>query len=97
MSRLPQLIALAEEGSSEKRRALLRELTEHFFGAPTRTEAEEGLYGDVMARLADDMETAVRSELAARFAEAPDAPRTLIRRLANDEASVAEALWAKAY
>jgi uncharacterized protein (DUF2336 family) len=90
VSRLPDLIALAEENSSEKRRALLRELTDHFFGsATTRTEAEDGLYGAVLARLADDMETAVRTELAARFAEAPDAPHTLIRRLANDEASVA--------
>ena len=32
LSRLPELIGLAEEGSSEKRRALLRELTGHFFG-----------------------------------------------------------------
>lgn len=89
-SRLPDLIALAEENSSEKRRALLRELTDHFFGsATTRTETEDGLYGAVLARLADDMETAVRTELAARFADAPDAPHTLIRRLANDEASVA--------
>jgi len=92
VSRLPELLALAEETSSEKRRALLRELTEHFFGAVSRTEAEDGLYGDVMARLADDMEMAVRAELAGRFAEAPDAPRTLIRRLANDEASVAESV-----
>jgi uncharacterized protein (DUF2336 family) len=95
VSRLPELIALAEEGSSEKRRALLRELTEHFFGAPGRTAAEAGLYGDVMARLADDMETVVRAELAVRFAEVSDAPRTLIRRLANDEASVAEPVLAR--
>jgi uncharacterized protein (DUF2336 family) len=95
VSRLPELIALAEEGSSEKRRALLRELTEHFFGGQARSEAEDGLYGDVMARLADDMETAVRAELAARFAEVADAPRTLIRRLANDEASVAEPVLAR--
>ena len=33
-SRLPELIALASEESSEKRRLLLRELTEHFFGVP---------------------------------------------------------------
>jgi uncharacterized protein (DUF2336 family) len=95
VSRLPELIALAEEGSSEKRRALLRELTEHFFGGQARSEAEDGLYGDVMARLADDMETAVRAALAARFAEVAAAPRTQIRRLANDEASVAEPVLAR--
>ena len=37
-SRLPDLIALAQEPSSEKRRALLRELTEHFFGSPVRSD-----------------------------------------------------------
>ncbi len=94
MSRLPELLALAEEGSSEKRRALLRELTEHFFGASTRTATEDTLYGAVLAKLADDMETAVRAELSARFANAPDAPAGLIRRLANDEAAVAGAVLA---
>ena len=94
LSRLPELIALAEEGSSEKRRALLRELTGHFFGATTRTASEDALYGSVLASLAADMETAVRAELSARFADAPDAPHTLIRRLANDEAAVASAVLA---
>ena len=88
-SRLPELIALAEESSSEKRRLLLRELTDHFFGAPEHSAKETALYGSVMARLSDEMETAVRAELAARFAEAPNAPVTLIRRLANDDAAVA--------
>ena len=32
-SRLPHLVALAQETSSESRRALLRELTDHFFGS----------------------------------------------------------------
>ncbi len=89
MSRLPDLIALAEEDSSEKRRALLRELTDHFFGGAPRTAAEDRLYDAVLVKLADDMETAVRAELSARFASAPDAPGALIRRLANDEAAVA--------
>ena len=94
LSRLPDLIALAGEGSSEKRRALLRELTEHFFGTMTRTASEEALYGSVLATLAADMETAVRAELAVRFSGAPDAPHNLIRRLANDEAAVARAVLA---
>ena len=80
VSRLPDLIALAEEGSSEKRRALLRELTDHFFGSANRTETEDGLYGAVLAKLADDMESAVRAELATRFARAPDAPGASRRR-----------------
>src|SRR5690606_1613179 len=85
-SRLPDLIALAQEPSSAKRRALLRELSDCFFGAAERTEAESALYGAVPPDLSDAMETAVRAELAERFCSAPDAPRQLIRRLANDEA-----------
>ena len=44
LSRLPDLIVLAEEESSEKRRTLLRELTDHFFGGAPRTAAEDALY-----------------------------------------------------
>ena len=90
-SRLPDLIALAQEASSPKRRALLRELTDCFFGAAERTESETALYGAVLSDLTDAMETAVRAELAERFAEAPDAPHQLIRRLANDEAETVAA------
>lgn len=91
-SRLPDLIELAKEESSEKRRALLRELTDHFFGAASRTEAEDALYDSVLTDLTAEMEVAVRAELSARFALRPDAPRNLIRRLANDEAAVAGAV-----
>ncbi|NBB53317.1 DUF2336 domain-containing protein [Rhizobium sp. CRIBSB] len=91
-SRLPELIALAGETSSEKRRMLLRDLTDHFFGATTHTASEQTLYGTVLAQLAADMETAVRVELSARFADAPNAPLGLIRRLAADEAAVAAAV-----
>lgn len=90
-SRLPDLITLAAEASSETRRVLLRELTDSFFGAPTaRTATETALYGDVLARLTADMEQAVRAELAARFAPIADAPHALIRTLAHDDAIVAE-------
>ncbi len=91
-SRLPDLIAMAQEPSSEKRRALLRELTEHFFGTAPRSAAEDDLYDAVLSELSADMETAVRAELSARFALSPNAPRNLIRRLANDEVAVAEAV-----
>ena len=91
-SRLPDLIAMAADGSSENRRKLLRELTESFFGNPTRSAAEDSLYDAVLVSLTADMETAVRAELAARFADTADAPASLIRRLANDEAAVAGAV-----
>jgi uncharacterized protein (DUF2336 family) len=83
---------MAQEGSSEKRRALLRELTGHFFGAAAHSPSEDALYGSVLASLADEMECAVRAELSARFAKAPNAPHSLVRQLANDEAAVAQAV-----
>ncbi len=88
-SRLPELIALAQEPSSDNRRALLRELTDTFFGTPTRSLAEQTLYDDLLSGLAKEMEASVRIELSQRFASAPDAPRGLILRLASDEAEVA--------
>ena len=88
-SRLPELIALAQEPSSESRRALLRELTESFFGAATRSPSELALYDEVLSGLAREMEAGVRAELAQRFADAADAPVGLVRRLAADEPDVA--------
>jgi len=88
-SRLPELIALAGEASSEKRRLLLRELTDHFLGSAEHSTAETELYGSVLETLSDEMETAVRAELAARLADAPSAPGNLIRRLAEDQIDVA--------
>lgn len=90
-SRLPDLIALAEEASSEKRRQLLRELTDHFFGEPAPNATETTLYGAVLTRLSDEMEVEVRAELAARFADAPNAPHRLIRRFAEDQAETVAA------
>ena len=90
MSRLHDLIALAQEGSSERRRELLRGVTDLFFttdGAHDRQEM--GLFDDVLSQLAGEMEEAVRIELAGRMAEAPAAPARLIRRLASDSIEVA--------
>lgn len=94
-SRLPELIALAQEPSSESRRALLRELTESFFGAATRSPSEMALYDEVLSGLALEMEAGVRAELAQRFAGAADAPVGLVRRLAADEAEVALPILAR--
>ncbi|MDO1558096.1 DUF2336 domain-containing protein [Brevundimonas sp. 2R-24] len=89
-TRLTDLIALAKEPSSEKRRELLREVTDIFFGAPAPASgAENDLYGAVLAQLSRDMEVAVRAELAARFAPSPHAPLQLVRTLAMDEIDVA--------
>lgn len=88
-SRLPELLSLAQKSDSAARRALLRELTDTFFGSVERTPIEQGLYGAVLSDLTKAMEIEVRAQLAERFATASDAPHQLIHLLANDEARVA--------
>ncbi len=81
--KLSDLIALAHEPSSSKRRELLREVTDLFFaGSPeTHGAGEMQAFDGVMGALAREMEAEVRAELAGRLADAPVAPHTLIRIL----------------
>lgn len=86
-SKLHDLIALANEPSSARRRELLRGVTDLFFaGDGAHAGAELALFDDVMGQLASEMEEAVRGELAARIAEAAAPPRHLLRDLARDSA-----------
>jgi uncharacterized protein (DUF2336 family) len=90
MSRLHDLISLAQEASSERRRELLRGVTDLFFTTDGGHDRQEmALFDDVLSQLAGEMEEAVRVELAGRMAEAPAAPSRLIRRLASDSIDVA--------
>ena len=88
-SRLHDLIALADEPSSAKRRELLRGVTDLFFAGDTHNQVEMGLFDDVMSQLAGEMEEAVKIELAQRMSQAPSAPRGLSRVLAVDSIAVA--------
>lgn len=87
--RLQDLVDLAKEPSSEKRRELLRELTDHFFGTEPANPAESELYGTVLAQLTTEMEETVRQELSVRFSAAATTPRILARTLAMDVEDVA--------
>lgn len=90
-STLAKLIELARETSSEKRRQLLRDVTDLFFETPadsrSRTEAEH--FDIILSSVAEEMTLEVRAEMAARFAAIPDAPRRLMRQLAHDDIGVA--------
>jgi uncharacterized protein (DUF2336 family) len=90
-SKLHDLIELAREPSSERRRELLRHVTDLFFvGAESHQPTEMGLFDDVLMQLAGEMEEAVRVELAERMADAPNPPRGLLKGLAGDTITVAE-------
>jgi uncharacterized protein (DUF2336 family) len=92
-NRLERLIDLASETQSERRRELLHEITEVFLTAPKSYNAQESRYfGEIMGKVAYDLEQAVRVELANKLASEEAAPADLIRQLANDEISVAQPL-----
>ncbi len=96
VSRLVDLIALAKEPSSERRRELLREVTDMFFTDPAgHGVSEMGLFDHVMTKLTGEMEAAVRAELAVRLSDAPRAPEGLVRTLADDDIEVAAPILRK--
>lgn len=88
-SRLHDLIALANETSSERRRELLRGVTDMFFAGETHGPSEMGLFDAVLGKLANEMEVAVRAELAERMSGADPAPLGLMRSLAGDHIDIA--------
>lgn len=90
-SRLKELIAVAKEGSSDKRRDLLREITDVFMAQPERYTSTELQHFDIiMSRVTEQVESALRREIAEKLADVSTAPRGLINQLAHDEISVAE-------
>jgi len=89
-SKLHDLIALADEPSSAKRRELLRGVTDLFFTGDSHDPVQMGLFDDVMSQLAGEMEEAVKIELAERLSQATAAPRGLSRSLALDSIAVAQ-------
>lgn len=94
--KLEGLISLAREPSSERRRELLREMTDLFFASPDPHDAGNMvLFDGLLSTLADDMELEVRAELADRFAGSASPPADLIRRLAADEIEVAAPVLAR--
>lgn len=93
-NRLRELIDLAHEGSSERRRDLLRGLTDAFFARSEHPETEMALFDQVLTQLAGEMEEAVRIELSGRISGRADAPAGLLRRLAHDEIAVARPVLA---
>lgn len=87
---LRRVLQLAKTPSSEKRRELLREVTDLFLeGDEAYSETEREHFGAIMGRIAKDMEVAVRADLAHTLASLPTAPHALIQQLAHDEFKVA--------
>lgn len=96
VSKLNNLVELAKEKSSTRRRALLREVTDLFFDEPPARDSEVSQrFDDVLTALADQTAQEARAELSTRFADSPLAPKGLIRKLAQDAIEVAGPILAK--
>ena len=87
---LRRVLQLAKTLSSDQRRELLREVTDLFLAdTDAYSDIEREHFGAILARIAKDMEVAVREDLAHRLATLPTAPHAVIQQLAHDEFSVA--------
>ncbi len=91
-TKLHALIELAREPSSERRRELLREVTDLFLAQPAEglDPAQAALFDEVMQRIAGEMEEAVRVELARRLAPTSAPLPRLLADLGGDAIAVAE-------
>lgn len=88
--RFAKLVELAKLSDSERRRDLLRDVTDLFFETSnTRTERESALFDDVLKLVAAEMQDDVLAELSTAFCNAADAPAGLMRDLANHSFEVA--------
>ena len=84
------LIELAKEKSSEKRRELLRQVTDAFLAPPEdRSDREAELFDEIVGAVAMDLEIQVRVELSRRVAKSRHSIRRTARRLAFDVIEVA--------
>ncbi|MGI9384170.1 MAG: DUF2336 domain-containing protein [Methyloligellaceae bacterium] len=84
------LDTLTSEKSGGNASALLDRVTDLFFAtSESQSEADSAVFGDVIERIAYEVEVEARAQLAKRLAPAEKAPLSLIRGLAKDEIIVA--------
>ena len=85
-SAFAHLKTLASESSSDKRRELLRTVTDLFLGDPCeRSETECMLFEDVVAAVVSDMQGAVKAELADRLADTKAPIQSTLKKFAMDD------------
>ena len=89
-SNLENLIALAQEPSSDKRRALLEGVTDLFLDKGANFGArEQELATDILISVAPRVEVDARAAMSQRLADLDSAPARLVSQLARDMIEVA--------
>jgi uncharacterized protein (DUF2336 family) len=85
-SLIPEIEDAIQRGDAQKRAETLRRITSLFLdGAAYFNEEQVKLFDDVLLRLIAEIETRARAELSRRLAPIGNAPREVVRRLANDD------------
>ncbi len=88
---LLEIEALSTESSSGKRREVLHRVTDLFFLTNDQQSPDDvSTFGNVMERIAYELEVEARAELSERISSIDKAPRHLVRRLAGDDIAVAK-------
>ena len=91
--KLENLIEVAHEASSDKRRELLEGVTDLFMDdGPGLNDQEQVIASDILGKVITEVEREVRARLSHRLADLDNAPVDLIRQLASDEIEVARPL-----
>ncbi|MDJ0949096.1 MAG: DUF2336 domain-containing protein [Alphaproteobacteria bacterium] len=85
-----ELYALAKDKSVSGRSKLVGSVSDLLFDSDREiSETERTLMTDILISVVRDVEQAVRSRLAERIAERPDAPHQVVALLANDQIEIA--------
>ncbi len=87
---LEDLVGLAREKSSEKRRELMGRVADHFVeGSERYSEREIHLFGEVMAKLLERSDATSQAALSEKLSRDKNTPRDIALQLANEEISIA--------
>jgi len=88
---LLELESLSTETSSDKRREVLHRVTDLFLLTNDQQSPDDvSTFGNVMERVAYELEVEARAELSERISNIDKAPRQLVCRLAADDIAVAK-------
>jgi len=94
--RIQELLALAQDSTAQSRRRLFENMTDLFISADGRlNEHERALMNDILIKIVQSVETAMRKELAGFFAQTEADLPDVVRLLADDEIEVARPLLEK--
>jgi uncharacterized protein (DUF2336 family) len=85
-SLIPELEEVLQHGSRDKRAETLKRITNLFVdGASTYNEEHVHLFDDVFSLLIAEIEAKARAELSEKLAPVENAPRAVVRKLAQDD------------